>query len=343
MQTISTGAKSEQDMIDEFQVNTDFRTPNKMNTNTWQSQQKWVNADGTTEPVIVDLFQTDINRVPKFGAETAERSVEILKSFLWDPPHMEAVKRTWQEQLLWGLMLTDTHFDLRDVDDNTIKKRMEITTGRIFKVLDRMMKHDPDEIMIANLWDTFNSDWQYKTSSQKPSMQNNISEKDAFRKVLDWTIWLIDKVKETGKPVSYVWVPWNHDNLTSEHAGVALEYYFGDSVPIRTEQDRAYVEWWKTLIAMWHWDHETPSNMLQFAVDEHITKRAWGNVLTKLYWYLWNQHRQIIGQNWPMMIKNLLAPNPKSWRTKERWYDMVQWQHGFVRDKEEWEIAEVRW
>ena len=94
-------------------------------------------------------------------------------------------------------MLTDTHFDLRDVDNNTIKRRMEITTGRIFKVLDRMMKHDPDEIMIANLGDTFNSDGQYKTSSQKPSMQNNISEKDAFRKVLDWTIGLIDKVRET--------------------------------------------------------------------------------------------------------------------------------------------------
>jgi len=343
MQTISTGAKSEEDMIEEFKVNTDFRTPNKMNTNTWQSQQKGINADWTTEPVIVDLFQTDINWIPKYWEMTAEWSVDILKEFLWNPPKLEAIQRTWEEQLLWGLMLTDTHFDLRDVDNNTIKKRMEITTGRIFKVLDRMMKHDPDEIMIANLGDTFNSDGQYKTSSQKPSMQNNISEKDAFRKVLDWTIGLIDRVRETGKPVSYIGVPWNHDNLTSEHAGVALEYYFGDSVPITTAQDRAYKERGNTLIAMGHGDHENPSNMLQFAVGEHIAKRSWTNPLTKLYWYLGNQHRQIIGQNWPMMIKNLLAPNPKSWRTQERWYDMVQGQHWFVRDKEEWEIAEVRW
>jgi len=66
MKTISTGAKSQQEMETEFKINLDFRDAKAMTTNNWQSQQKQKNIDGTTEPVIVELRQTDIERKPKY-------------------------------------------------------------------------------------------------------------------------------------------------------------------------------------------------------------------------------------------------------------------------------------
>jgi hypothetical protein len=241
---------------------------------------------------------------------------------------------------LWGLMLTDLHLDLMDNKTNTFKKRVNQVTERSKKVLDRMFKFDIDRLLVAQMGDLFNSDSKFKTSSHKVVLQNNVHEKDWFRRVLDFTVGFLEALKEYWLPMEYRIVPWNHDREKTEHYWVALEYYFGDSLKVTTERNRAYIPRGDTLIALWHWDNEKPNNFLQLVIDEYIRK---GNKAKNIVWYLGNQHRQIIGQNWPMLIKNLLAPAEKSDWCDNKWYDMIQWMHWFIRDKIDWEICEVRW
>lgn len=343
MKTISTWPKTLEDITKEFNVDLEFREPWRLKTNTRQWQQKEKKLDWTTQPVIVDLFQSEVDRLPKYKWEAPERSVEIMKDILeWRGvcrPNFQKIKPA-KENLLWGLMLTDLHLDLMDNKTNTFQKRVNQVTERSKKVLDRMFKFDIDRLLVAQMGDLFNSDDKFKTSSHKVTLQNNMHEKDAFRRVLDFTIWFLEWLKEYWIPLEYRIVPWNHDRNKTEHYWVALEYYFWDSLKVKTERNRAYIPRWDTIIALWHGDNEKPNNFLQFVIDEYIRK---GNRAKNIVWYLWNQHRQIIGQNWPMLIKNLLAPAEKSNRCDNKGYDMIQWMHWFIRDKKDWEIAEVRW
>lgn len=92
-------------------------------------------------------------------------------------------------------MLTDLHFDSSDIKGSTFNKRVKATDERIKRVLDRVMKFDPDSLLISNLGDTFNTDGNFKTSSQKVALQNNMPEKEAFKRTLEWEIKLLEKLK----------------------------------------------------------------------------------------------------------------------------------------------------
>ena len=349
MKTISTGAKTLENIIEEFQVDLEFREPWKLKTNTRQGQQKQVTEQlindkvvKTTEPVIVDLFQSEVNRLPKYWWEAPEWCVEIMKDILqwkWVMRPTFPILKPVQEKNLWWLMLTDLHLDLMDNKNNTFNNRCKQVNERSKKVLDRLFKFDIDKLLVAQMWDLFNSDSKFKTSSHKVVLQNNLHERDSFRRVLDWTVGFLEWLKEYWIPLEYRIVPWNHDYEKTQHYGVALEYYFWDSMDVKTERNRAYIPRWDTLIALWHWDNEKPTNFLQYVMNEYIAK---GKKAKNIVGYLGNQHRQIIWQNWPMLIKNLLAPTEKSDWCDNKWYDMIQGMHWFVRDKKEWEIAEVR-
>lgn len=331
------GPISEEEMLKMYQVNQEFRTPERMVHNNW-----WVTAkDAQWELVQALNHQTKLFLKPKYWTQVPEWTVEIMEDILkwrWVMRPTRDIRKDEKENLLWWLMRTDIHADELDHKNNTMKKRLSITNERTKRVVDRLMRFDPDRLMVAQMGDLFNSDKWYRTSSGKVHVQNNIHEKDAFRRILDWTIDQIEQLKTLGIPIEYRIVPWNHDNLVSDHYWVACEYALG--IPVTIDKDRAYIQRGDTLIALWHWDNEKPWNFLQFVVDEFLTK--YKKSIKHLHWYLWNQHQQIVSQNWPMMIKNLLAPNPRSTRTASKGYDMRQGMHWFVWDKKDGEIAEVR-
>lgn len=337
---------SEEQMYELYNIDKTFRDTAKLKHNNWVTTVK--RKDGEIAQAI--NHQTTIDLKPKYWTLIPEWTVDILEALLlerWiDKKTQENGLLAWanerrdaQQWLLWGILLTDTHFDLLDVDNNSINKRFLLTTEKVKRTLDRVLRFDPDKLLVANMGDMFNSDGRFRTTSWKVTMQNVVSEEDAFKQILDWTIQILEYIQWFGLPMEYRVVPWNHDYLTTNHYGVAVKYYFLRDIPVIVEKDRAYIKWWKTLICLGHWDNEKPANFLQFAVDEFISKNGW---IEHIHWYLGNQHQSIISQNWPMQIKNLLAPNPKSKWCQRKGYDMKQWQHWFVWSKDEWEIAEVR-
>lgn len=325
---------SEEQMYELYNIDRDFRDTAKLKHNnrvTTVKNKEWDIAQTINHQTTIDLK-------PKYGSLVPQRSVELLET-LSNQPRMELYNpQREKEELLWGMLRTDQHLDELDHKNSSFKKRVAITDERTKRALDRLMRFDIDRLLIGQMGDLFNSDKWYRTSSWKVTMQNNIHEKDAFKRVLERTIAWMEEFKKLWIPLEYKIVPWNHDNLAITHYWVACEYALG--IPVTVDKDRAYIRRGETLIALWHWDNEKPTNFLQFVVDEFLTK--YKQKITHLHWYLGNQHQNIISQNGSMIIKNLLAPNPKSTRTKSKGYDMVQGQHAFVWDKKEWEIAEVR-
>lgn len=333
---------TEEQMYELYKVDREFRETERITHNNRTTTLR--RKDGEVAQAL--NHQTKLVVKPKYWTLIPEWSVEIMENLLKDRgverPTLEAntmKEKKWNT--LWGIMLWDLHLDQLDSKNSSFNSRVKKTNERISRVLERIMKFEPDELLIANLWDTFDSDWSDMTSSWKHTMQKTVSEKDAFKLIMERTINTLDKIQSLGIPIEYKVISWNHDFLTSQHYWTALEYYYRWNIKITTHENRAYVKRWNTLIALWHWDTESHKNMLQLTTDEFLLKSI--KKIEKMYAYLWHNHRQIISQDWPLMIKTLQAPNIRSRFTEKYWYDMVQGMHWFVWDKKDWEIAEVRW
>jgi len=342
MQTISTWPKTKEQMIEEYKIDTDFRDASKMTTNTRQSQQKQKNIDGTTEPIIVDLRQTDIERKPKYWTMTAEWSVDVLKAMLdWKDFETRKAKEIKEKWNLWWLVLSDLHLNARDINNNSFNKRAKIVNDRINRVLDRLMRFDPEKLLIPNLWDMSNSDIKHFTSSLKVPMQDNISMEEWYKKLLEREIALLENLKQYGLPLKYVKVWGNHDSFSSQTSAIALQYYFKNSdIQIDVAKNRYYEIRGNTMIALSHGDRWEGKKLFQMVVDECISKTR--KKLDYMYAILGHHHRTIVHQEWPLEITNVQAPADKSEFCDKYWLDMKQSMSWFVWSDTWGKIAEVR-
>jgi len=48
-------------------------------------------------------------------------------------------------------MLTDLHLNQRDIQNNSFNKRVKIINDRIARVMDRLLRFDPEKLLIPNL------------------------------------------------------------------------------------------------------------------------------------------------------------------------------------------------
>ena len=87
------------------------------------------------------------------------------------------------------------HIDQLDASNSTFKKRLKATNERTARVLERIMKFDPDELLVANLGDMFETDGRNSTTSGKHVLQKTMSEKEVFKHMLERTIHTLDQLK----------------------------------------------------------------------------------------------------------------------------------------------------
>lgn len=91
-------------------------------------------------------------------------------------------------------MFADLHIDKMDESNTPIKKKIKKLDGMFLRLLDRVMKFDPERIMVSDLGDSLNTDGRFRTTSGKVSLQNSVGEEDAFKYLMDWFIKVIDHV-----------------------------------------------------------------------------------------------------------------------------------------------------
>lgn len=329
---------SEEQMYDMYNIDRRFRETEKIVHNNRTTTAKNKNGDMTQTL----NHQTKLFLKPKWDSFAPEWTIEALQELLWDHPRPTFPKlehkETWN---LWWLVLTDLHMNLRDVQNNSLTKRIKIINDRIARVMDRLLRFDPEHLIVPNLWDMNNSDVKHLTSSLKTPMQDTVSMRDSYKKLLEWEITMLESLQQYGIPIQYIKLPGNHDESTTALSAIALEFFFKWSdIDIQTAEHRYYKMRGNTLIALSHWDRGDGKRLFQMIVDECISKQK--KKVDNMYAYLGHHHKTIIHQEWPLEIKNLQAPAPKSDRCDKNWYDMKQSMSWFIRNKKEWEIVQVK-
>lgn len=328
---------SEQEMLEMYKVNTDFREPSRLKHNNRPTTVK--RADWEVAQVL--NHQTTLELKPKYNSLIPEWSVDILEAMLakqWVEHKQWERTPTVEWNILGGVLFSDLHLDRSDIENSSIEKRIEHATECYKRAIDRVLMFNPSNLLIGNAWDTLNTDGRYSTSSGKHFQQNSVSEHDAFKYVLEWSAEMLEYMQQFRLPIEYAQVSWNHDELSAWHLGIALQAYFKDSnINIVVEKHRFYKEWGEILIMLSHWQSETPKRVLEIAVNEFVRKKY-----NQMYSYMWHKHIKEMQQVWPMVNKRVwsLVP-PSEWEAKF-WYKPYKWMSGFVRDKEQWEIADLK-
>jgi hypothetical protein len=71
-----------------------------------------------------------------------------------------------------------------------------------------------------------NSDVKHLTSSLKTPMQDTVSMRDSYKKLLEWEITMLESLQQYGIPIQYIKLPGNHDESTTALSAIALEFFF---------------------------------------------------------------------------------------------------------------------
>jgi len=328
---------SEEKMYEMYNVDKNFRETEKITHNnrvTSMKNREW-------EVMQTLNHQTKLLLKPKYWSLVPEWSVEVIETLLnKERPTWKAqeVKETWN---LWGLMLTDLHLNQRDIHNNSFNKRVKIVNDRIARVMDRLLRFDPEKLLIPNLWDMNNSEVKHLTSSLKTPMQDTLSMWDWYKKLLEREISMLESMQQYWLPLKYVRLWGNHDEFNSQLSAIALQYFFKNSdIEVDTTKNRYYEIRGNTMIALSHWDRWEWQKLFQMVVDECISKTK--KRLDNMYAYLWHHHKKIIHQEWPLEIKNLQAPAPKTEWCDKYWHDMKQVMTGYIWNDKEWQVIEVR-
>lgn len=329
---------SEEKMYEMYNVDKNFRETEKITHNnrvTSMKNREW-------EVIQTLNHQTKLLLKPKYWSMIPEWSVELMETLLnKERPTWKAqeVKETWN---LWGLMLTDLHLNQRDIHNNSFNKRAKIVNDRIARVMDRLLRFDPEKLLIPNLWDMNNNEVKHLTSSLKTPMQDNLSVWDWYKKLLEREITMLEGMQQYWLPLKYVRLWGNHDEFNSQLSAIALQYFFKNSdIEIDTTKYRYYEIRGNTMIALSHWDRWEWQKLFQMVVDECISKTK--KRIDNMYAYLGHHHKKIIHQEGPLEIKNLQAPAPKTEWCDKYWHDTKQSMTGYIWNDKEWQVIEVRW
>ena len=86
-------------------------------------------------------------------------------------------------------------------------------------------------------------------------MQDTMSMEDAYKRLLEREISMLESMKQYGLPLKYVKLGGNHDSFSSHTSAIALQYYFKNSdIEIDTAKNRYYEIRGNTMIALSHGD-----------------------------------------------------------------------------------------
>jgi len=299
----------------------------KINKREWQSKDK-----ETSEVTVTELFQIFAELKPRHDLLQPDIKEVLFDVFWWTIPKLTwPVYKDWP--LLWQIVHSDIHFDRIE---HKGKKYLQEIDDRTYKLLDSIMKHKPDKLLYANLWDYWNSDWHHATTKGTPQ-EDLYSDKESFKIWLHHQMQLINTLQEVA-PVEVVFISGNHDYERMQSLADALELYYDKTPNVHidaTPQDRKYKHRGNTTIWFQHWDgiklKQIPLTMME-------ETKLW----KENYMYQWHIHQDRKDQLWNLIIETVPSPAYPSARERQNWRTQrgkIKWQ---VFDKKKGMIAEYK-
>ncbi len=322
---------SERDVVKTFDIDTDVWDIEKLENSVYEWQQK----DLDWNPVILSMYRTLARWKRKFP-ELAESSILAFEKVLktkWYEWYFKNIKAQRPNDLLWTLDLFDLHINKRDKHNTPIEKKLEWYDNQINTLAQRLQIMNVRKLAIIFWWDVFETDHAGKTT-KGTQVDYMIDEKDALVIVQEWTINTVERLRKIFALDLY-FVLGNHDNNILFFFSKIIEaIYKKTNVWVYTGSDRHYIELWKTLIQLLHWDEK---NALWILVNEYLMGS--GKEFQHLYSKWWHTHRRELVMSWPLQVRTHTSPSKRNKRADKNWYDPKPAMEASVYHKNEWEIA----
>lgn len=282
--------------------------------------------DWTTE--LTELFQVVAELRLKHELLWVDMKQLLFDIFKEDIPTLPTKPyKDWP--LLAQIIHTDLHIERIEHNKKNYLKEIDDRTMRLFE---KLMKHKPDMLVYANLWDYFNSDANGKTT-KGTEQQNYLPERDSFRLWLEHQIALI-KTLSAQIHTEVVYVPWNHDRTRLQSLSDAVDLYFAKTLEVDSDNlERKYKTRWDNGIMYLHWD---------WIKDKQIplTRQVENKLMKHNYVFKWHWHRPYSEMLWNVYIRQAGSPAyPSAWELN-LWHSGRSKILGHLIDKKHWHIAE---
>jgi len=213
--------------------------------------------------------------VTKIKDNEVDNVAELLKGF--KPKKYKQVKRIktpGQVKTAGVLSLQDIHFGKEG--NETIDQDFEET---IIDLVNRACSsHHLEKIYYVIGGDLINMDtWSGTTTSGTP-LDNCKTATEAYKQAFDAILWSVNYIKQFCDKLQVVYIPGNHDRLSSFHLAHGLSMCFDDPT---IEWDVVYLErkvfvYGKNFFAFEHGDVNTKNSLMLYSMEY---PREWGKTL----------------------------------------------------------------
>lgn len=302
-----------QDLMDLHNLNPELWDCIKQEQNVWEQAQN--KKDWTTE--VIQLHQVKWIFQPK----TAPQQVSLAEILKWyNPPKRDVVAHDWASEKLWTIFIPDAHLWKLDIKWTTLWQKVLKIKKAFASLLDREYNNGADEILIASLWDTLNSDMNGNKTTKWTPMENNSSEKDMRKAAIDLFSELWDRAWERFK-TTMRFIPWNHDSWVTTPLNTTMEFVFKNNPNVSVKWDadtRQYHRYGNSLIWLAHWDTVKPKDLPNLMVNE--ANQSWVKHRER---YLWHRHKMIAEDIGWTLVTSLPAVCEKNKRWKDFWVDLT--------------------
>jgi UDP-2,3-diacylglucosamine pyrophosphatase LpxH len=239
----------------------------KIDTTKWKLTSYWNKQ--TSNRWVVSAFVT------KLSHEPVNILAQVLKDFKpkYQPIHKTLINNKFSEKVIAVLSIQDLHFGKEGNEKivENFKSAIETLVHRAYLV------HHIDEIVYVVGGDLLNMDSFNGTTTSGTPVDNQQRAYDAYRDAFDALYWSLNYIKQFCNKLTVIYVPGNHDRLSSYHIAHALEKCFDNSTSIKFKADyseRKVVTYGTNFFAFEHGDVTKKNTPLVYATEFPL---EWGN------------------------------------------------------------------
>jgi hypothetical protein len=239
----------------------------KIDTKRWKLSNYWNKETGGGKWVVSAL-------VTLIKKESVDHLAEVIKNFKpsYKPVDKVFTNQKFSEKVAAVLSVQDLHFGKEGNADivQNFKLAIENLIHRAFLV------HNLDEVVYVFGGDILNMDTFNGTTTSGTPVDNEQRAQDAYKDAFDALYWSVKFVKQFCNKLTVVYVPGNHDRLSSYHLAHALEKCFNEPrITFKTDySERKVVTYGLNFFAFEHGDVTKKNTPLVYATE---FPTEWGN------------------------------------------------------------------
>ena len=241
-----------------------------IDTTKWKLSQYWNKQKG--EHWVVSAL------VSKIKATEVDDVAELLKSF--KPKKYKPVKRLdtpGKVKTAGVLSLQDIHFgkEGNDTIDNDFEDTVKDLTLRATQ------SHHLETLYYVVGGDLINMDTFSGTTTSGTPLDNCMTATDAYIQAFDAIQWSINYLKQYCDKLQVIYIPGNHDRLSSFHLAHGLSKCFDDDNIVWdvVYQERKVVTYGSNFFAFEHGDVNTKNSLLLYSMEY---PKQWGITLHRV-------------------------------------------------------------